>query len=81
MPTDHMLVAPDFRPLLERSRLDSFDEIMTVAGEETVRAFPGRNTVRLSLAREDGGARTMGHTGSIVTHIEGTSLTDTVAQA
>jgi lipopolysaccharide core heptose(I) kinase len=57
MPTDLLVVAPDFRTLLDRNRLASFDEIMTVPGEETVRAFPGRNTVRLSLAREDGGVQ------------------------
>jgi hypothetical protein len=49
-------VAARYAPLLRAHGLDTLERLMRLEGGRRVRAVPGRSTVRIELARADGGA-------------------------
>ena len=46
---DRITVASDFLPLLRANGLETFEQVMALAGGKVARDFPGRRTVRLEL--------------------------------
>ena len=51
---DRITVASDFLPLLRANGLETFEQVMALAGGKVARDFPGRRTVRLDLRNPDG---------------------------
>ena len=51
---DRITVASDFLPLLRANGLETFEQVMALAGGKVARDFPGRRTVRLELRAPDG---------------------------